>query len=129
MQFHFRLLRYNYFSTATGRREETSDGRGDPSSLGACSGVTSCLVTSLGVWMCSCCTCALYLRLLRELEGVYAIGEVGCERVVQLAQRLLQRLERLFVLLQCLQLLLEADLPVHRLEVEKVRSLSFFLLL
>lgn len=36
--------------------------------------------------------------------------------MVQLAQRLLQRLECLLVLLQCLQLLLEADLPVHRLD-------------
>ncbi len=62
------------------------------------------------------CTCMRYLRLLRELEGVDAVGEVRGERVVQLAQGLLQRLERLFVLLQSLQLLLEADLPVHRLE-------------
>ena len=57
-----------------------------------------------------------YLRLLRELEGVDAISEVGGQCVVQLAQRLLQCLERLFILLQSLQLLLKADLPVHRLE-------------
>lgn len=57
-----------------------------------------------------------HLRLLRELKGVDSVSKVGRERVVKLAQRLLQRLEQLFVLLQRLQLLLEADLPVHRLE-------------
>lgn len=74
------------------------------------------------------CTCALYLCLLWELEGVYAVSEVGGECVVQLAQRLLQRLERLFVLLQCLQLLFKADLPVHRLtraQTAKFMSLNF----
>lgn len=58
----------------------------------------------------------LYLRLLRELKGVDAVSEVGSECVVQLAQRLLQCLERLFVLLQCLKLLLKTDLSVHRLQ-------------
>lgn len=58
----------------------------------------------------------LHLRLLRELKGVDSVSKVGRERVVKLAQRLLQRLERLFVLLQRLQLLLQTDLPVHRLE-------------
>lgn len=62
------------------------------------------------------CSRALYLCFLWKLEGVYAISEVGGERVVQLAQRLLQRLEHLFVFSQCLQLLLEADLPVHCLD-------------
>lgn len=45
--------------------------------------------------------------------------------MVQLAQRLLQRLERVFVLLQTLQLLLKADLPVHRLEDIKSRISIF----
>lgn len=57
-----------------------------------------------------------HLCLLRELKCVDAVSKVGRERVVKLAQRLLQRLKRLFVLLQCLQLLLQTDLPVHRLE-------------
>lgn len=70
----------------------------------------------LWAWMCSYCACARYLCLLWELEGVYAISEVGGECVVQLVQRVLQWLECLFVLLQCLQLLLKADLPVHRLD-------------
>lgn len=62
------------------------------------------------------CTCVRYLCLLRKLEGVHAVGEVGGECVVQLTQRLLQYLQRLLVLLQSLQLLLKADLSVHRLE-------------
>lgn len=66
-----------------------------------------------------------YLRLLRELEGVDAVSEVGGERVVQLAQGLLQRLQRLLVLLQSLQLLLQTDLPVHRLRGVKTRDRTF----
>lgn len=57
-----------------------------------------------------------HLCLLRTLKRVDSVSKVGRERVVKLAQRLLQRLKRLFVLLQRLQLLLETDLPVHRLE-------------
>lgn len=57
-----------------------------------------------------------HLRLQGELKGVDAIREVGGERVVQLAQGLLQRLERLLVLLQRLQLLLEDELPVRCLQ-------------
>lgn len=60
-------------------------------------------------------SCALYLCLQGELECVDAISEVGSECVVQLAQRLLQGLQRLFVILQFLQLLLETDLAVQRL--------------
>lgn len=67
----------------------------------------------------------LYLRLLRELKGVNAVSEVGGECVVQLAQRLLQGLERLFVLLQSLQLLLKTDLSVHRLEDIKSSNCKF----
>lgn len=62
---------------------------------------------------------APYLCLLRQLKSVDTVSEVGGERVVQLAQRLLQCLERLFVLLQCLQLLLQTDLSVDRLEDTK----------
>lgn len=94
--------------------------------LGDFSGVTPCLVSlSKHTWVLY--SCVTYLRLLWELEGVYAISEVGSECVVQLAQRFLQRLERLFVLLQCLQLLLEANLPVQCLN-EDAESKSWVLM-
>lgn len=45
--------------------------------------------------------------------------------MVELAQRLLQCLERLLVLPQSLQLLLETDLPVHRLQDIKSTDCMF----
>lgn len=70
-----------------------------------------------------------FLSFLRNLEGVYPIGQVGCELLVQLPQALLQNLKHVISFPQDLELLFQRNLfalcQVTQFFIPTVESLQF----